>query len=191
LSREIKESSTFTIIILTISLLVFPGITMSRGQQQESSPSAQRSLTQQEAEVSQQVSNNTTHVPILNNIKLEVELVTEGLDFPTSMAFISNDGDMLISEKSGEVILFSNENKTKIPFVNFTVNEQSERGLLGVAVLANNMSNADTTATTTTASNNNETITTRDNSASNANGTTVTPTFAFFYLTEASRGKCI
>ena len=107
--------------MLTISLLVFPGITMSRGQQQESSPSVQRSLTEQEAEISQQVSNNTTLVPILNNSKLEVELVTEGLDFPTSMAFIGNHGDMLILEKSGEVILFSNENKTKIPFVNFTV----------------------------------------------------------------------
>jgi short subunit fatty acids transporter len=85
LSRKIKELSTFTIIILTISLLVFPGITMSRGQQQESSPSVQRSLTEQEAEISQQVSNNTTLVPILNNSKLEVELVTEGLDFPTSI----------------------------------------------------------------------------------------------------------
>ena len=159
---------------------------MSRGQQQESSPSAQRSLTEQEAEISQQVSNNTTLVPILNNSKLEVELVTEGLDFPTSMAFIGNHGDMLISEKSGEVILFINENKSKISLLNFTVNEQSERGLLGVAVLANNMSNADKTATTA-ASNNNKTITTRDNSASNANGTTITPTFAFFYLTEASK----
>jgi aldose sugar dehydrogenase len=189
LSRKVKELfafAIFTTIILAISLSVFPGISMGRGQQQESSPSVQQSLTQQAAEISQQqqVSNTTALVPMLNNSKLEVELVTEGLDFPTSMAFIGNDGDMLISEKSGEVILFINENKTKIPFVNFTVNQQSERGLLGVAVLANNTSNADTT--TTTASNNNETITTKDNSARGASGTT-TPTFVFFYLTEASK----
>jgi aldose sugar dehydrogenase len=158
---------------------------MGRGQQQESSPSVQQSLTQQAVEISQQqqVSNTTALVPMLNNSKLEVELVTEGLDFPTSMASIGNDGNMLISEKSGEVILFINENKTKIPFVNFTVNPQSERGLLGVAVLANNTSNADTT---TTASNNNETITTKDNSTRGATETT-TPTFVFFYLTEASK----
>jgi aldose sugar dehydrogenase len=157
---------------------------MGRGQQQESSPSVQQSLTQQAVEISQQqqVSNTTALVPMLNNSKLEVELVTEGLDFPTSMASIGNDGNMLISEKSGEVILFINENKTKIPFVNFTVNAQSERGLLGVAVLANNTSNADTT----TASNNNETITTKDNSTRGATETT-TPTFVFFYLTEASK----
>src|SRR5688572_2093357 len=162
---------------------------MSRGQQQESSPSVQRSLTEQEAEISQQVSSNTTLVPILNNSDLEVELVTEGFESPTSMAFIGNHGDMLILEKGGEVILFSKENKTKISLLNFTVNKQSERGLLGVAVLANNMSNADKTATTA-ASNNNKTITTRDNSASNANGTTtITPTSVFFYLTEASKGN--
>jgi aldose sugar dehydrogenase len=96
---------------------------------------------------------------------------------------------MLILEKSGEVILFINENKSKISLLNFTVNEQSERGLLGVAVLANNMSNADKTATTA-ASNNNKTITTRDNSTSNATGTTtITPTSVFFYLTEASKGN--
>src|SRR5688572_28833681 len=116
LSRKIKELSTFTIIILTISLLVYLGITMSRGQQQESSPSVQRSLIEQEAEISQQVSNNTTLVPNLNNSKLEVELVTEGFKYPTSMAFIGNHGDMLILEKGGEVILFSKENKTKIPY---------------------------------------------------------------------------
>jgi aldose sugar dehydrogenase len=187
LSRKVKELfafAIFTTIILAISLSVFPGITMGRGQQQESSPSVQQSLTQQAAEISQQqVSNTTALVPMLNNSKLEVELVTEGLKSPTSMAFIGNDGDMLISEKSGEVILFINENKTKIPFVNFAVNQQSERGLLGVAVLTNNTSNADTT---TTASNNNETITTKDNSARGATGTT-TPTFVFFYLTEASK----
>jgi glucose/arabinose dehydrogenase len=187
LSRKVKELFAFTIfttIILAISLSVFPGITMGRGQQQESSPSVQQSLTQQAVEISQQqqVSNTTALVPMLNNSKLEVELVTEGLDFPTSMASIGNDGNMLISEKSGEVILFINENKTKIPFVNFTVNAQSERGLLGVAVLANNTSNADTT----TASNNNETITTKDNSTRGATETT-TPTFVFFYLTEASK----
>ena len=187
MSRKVKELFAFTIfttIILAISLSVFPGITMGRGQQQESSPSVQQSLTQQAVEISQQqqVSNTTALVPMLNNSKLEVELVTEGLDFPTSMASIGNDGNMLISEKSGEVILFINENKTKIPFVNFTVNAQSERGLLGVAVLANNTSNADTT----TASNNNETITTKDNSTRGATETT-TPTFVFFYLTEASK----
>ena len=187
LSRKIKELFLFTIITLAISLSVFPGITMGRGQPQDPSPSVQQSLIQQAAGTSQQqVSNTTALVPMLNNSKLEVELVTEGLDFPTSMAFIGDHGDLLISEKTGGVIFFSNETKTKIPFVNFTINQQSERGLLGVAVLANNISDADTTATTTAASNNNQTITTKDNSARGASRTTTTPTFVFFYLTEAS-----
>ena len=169
----------FLALIITLCILVSPSIFISR-MQQEDPPLIQQLWPKQTAVLSQQPeasdnnnnNNNNIPAPTLEDSDLEVELVTDGLESPTSMAFIGNHGDMLILEKGGEVILFSNENKTKIPFVNFTVNEQSERGLLGVAVLANNMSNADKTATTAASNNNNKTITTRDNSASNANGTT-------------------
>src|SRR5215208_7810483 len=165
----------FLIILISVWLLVFLTTAISRAKQQEEEEeeedpfSTQQLLPYQTAILSQQseASNNITPAPILKDSDLEVELVTEGLKSPTSMAFIGNQGDMLISEKSGEVILFLSENKSKITLLNFTVNDQTERGLLGVAVLANNISNADTT---TTASNNNETITTKDNSARGATG---------------------
>jgi glucose/arabinose dehydrogenase len=176
---------------------------MSRGQQQEQkpSPSAQQSLPRQPGGLSQEQgpsNNNTiTSVPVLNNSKLQVELVTGGLASPTSIAFIGNQGDILILQKNGKVILFSNENKTKTTLLNFTVNEKSERGLLGVAVLDNNMSIADTSTTTTTtaaARNNNEsTVTTKYNDVINTTtivpplSSSTPPTFVFFYLTEASK----
>jgi glucose/arabinose dehydrogenase len=177
-----KESFVFGIIImLVVSLLVFPSITMSRGQQQQQleeplPPSAQQSLPEQPGGLSQEQeasSNTTTTVPVLNDSRLKVELVIQGLDSPTSMAFIGNRGDMLILEKSGKVILFSNENKTKVSLLNFTVNEASERGLLGLAVV-NNISKADTTTTTAT-------IAQPPQSS--------TPTYVFFYLTEAIEGN--
>jgi glucose/arabinose dehydrogenase len=80
------------------------------------------------------------------------------------MAFIGNHGDMLILEKSGEVILFTNENKSKITLLNLTVDDRNERGLLGVAVLNNNIEDSYTTASPSSI-----------------------PTFVFFYLTEASK----
>ena len=148
---------------------------MSRGQQQQLEeplpPSAQQSLPEQPGGLSQEqeASNNTiTSVPIVNDSKLEVQLVDQGLDFPTSMAFIGNHGDMLILEKSGKVVLFSNETKTRVSLLNFTVNEASERGLLGVAVLNNNISKADTTT---------------------ISPSSLTPTYVFFYLTEAIEGN--
>jgi aldose sugar dehydrogenase len=165
-----EELFAFIIILLSLSLLVFPSAMTSRGQQQQQQqelPSAQQSLPQQQQgglSQEQEGSNSNTSARIVNNINLEVELVTEGLESPTSMAFIGNHGDMLILEKGGVVILFSNESKTKIPLLNFTVDEENERGLLGVAVLNNNISESDTTTIAPPSP---------------------TPTYVFFYLTEA------
>jgi glucose/arabinose dehydrogenase len=159
---------------------------ISRVQQQD--PLLIQLLPKQIAVLSQQpeASDSNTPAPTLDDSDLEVELVTEGLESPTSMAFIGNHGDMLILEKSGEVILFTTENMSKISLLNLTVNDQNERGLLGVAVL-NNMLDLYTIA----ANSNDQTMTARDNN-SISNVTTAlpsssTPTLVFFYLTEASK----
>lgn len=187
-----RELFVFLAVLISLWLLVFPSITIGRVQQQQQDPSIiQQLLPKQTAVLSQQpeASDNNTPTPTLDDSDLEVELVTEGLESPTSIAFIGNHGDMLILEKSGEVILFINENKSKITLLNFTVNDQNERGLLGVAVLNNNnMSDLDTTAIA--ARSNYQTLTTRDNN-STSNATTKSassiPTFVFFYLTEGDK----
>jgi glucose/arabinose dehydrogenase len=138
-------------------------------QQQEEDPSLIQQLLPKQTEVlSQQPEasdNNNIPASTLDDSDLEVELVTEGLESPTSMAFIGNHGDMLILEKSGEVILFTNENKSKITLLNLTVDDRNERGLLGMAVLNNNIEDSYTTASSSSS----------------------IPTFVFFYLTEASK----
>jgi aldose sugar dehydrogenase len=157
---------------MSLWLLVFPSITISRVQQQQQQQQQDPSLIQQllpkQTEVlSQQPEasdNNNIPASTLDDSDLEVELVTEGLESPTSMAFIGNHGDMLILEKSGEVILFTNENKSKITLLNLTVDDRNERGLLGMAVLNNNIEDSYTTASPSSI-----------------------PTFVFFYLTEASK----
>ena len=180
----------FLVILIDVGLLVFPIVTISRVQQQDPASAQQQLLPQQTVVLSPQseASDNNTPVTILDDSDLEVELVTEGFESPTSMAFIGNHGDMLILEKSGEVILFINENKSKISLLNFTVNDQTERGLLGVDVL-DNMSDLHTTAIAEARSNNQATIPTGGNSINNASTTSPpsTSTFAFFYLTEASK----
>jgi aldose sugar dehydrogenase len=180
----------FLVILIDVWLLVFPSVTISRLQQQDPASAQQQLLPQQTVVLSPQseASDNNTPVTILDDSDLEVELVTEGFESPTSMAFIGNHGDMLILEKSGEVILFINENKSKISLLNFTVNDQTERGLLGVDVL-DNMADLHTTAIAEARSNNQATIPTGGNSINNASTTSPPPTstFAFFYLTEASK----
>lgn len=180
----------FLVILIDVWLLVFPSVIISRVQQQDPASAQQQLLPQQTVVLSPQseASDNITPVTILDDSDLEVELVTEGFESPTSMAFIGNHGDMLILEKSGEVILFINENKSKISLLNFTVNDQTERGLLGVDVL-DNMADLHTTAIAEARSNNQATIPTGGNSINNVSTTSPPPTstFAFFYLTEASK----
>jgi aldose sugar dehydrogenase len=180
----------FLVILIDVWLLVFPSVTISRVQQQDPASAQQQLLPQQTVVLSPQseASDNNTPVTILDDSDLEVELVTEGFESPTSMAFIGSHGDMLILEKSGEVILFIYENKSKISLLNFTVNDQTERGLLGVDVL-DNMADLHTTAIAEARSNNQATILTGGNSINNASTTSPPPTstFAFFYLTEASK----
>jgi aldose sugar dehydrogenase len=180
----------FLALLITLWLLVFPRITIDRAQQQDPLLIQQQLLPKQTSVLSQQLEasdDNNPPAPILDDSDLEAELVTEGLESPTSMAFIGNHGDMLILEKSGEVILFTSENMSKISLLNLTVNDQNERGLLGVAVL-NNMLDLYTTAIA--ASSNDQTIIMRDNNIiSNVTAPlpSSTPTFVFFYFTEASK----
>ena len=120
------------IILSCVYLLIFPAVTIIREQHQDPSP-AQRLLRHQIEVLSLQseTSENNSPGPIIDGEDLDIELVTEGLQSPTSMTFIGNQGDMIILEKSGEVIHFMNENKTKTSLLNFSaVDDRNERRLL-------------------------------------------------------------
>jgi hypothetical protein len=69
----------------------------------------------------------------LSNLKLKLDLVTSGLDFPTTMAFLGPD-DFLILEKSGTVKQVIDGHIIAKPLLHVDVNEKDERGLLGIAI---------------------------------------------------------
>ncbi|MGZ5486027.1 MAG: PQQ-dependent sugar dehydrogenase, partial [Nitrososphaeraceae archaeon] len=77
---------------------------------------------------------------------LKLELVTSGLDFPTTMAFLAPD-DFLILEKSGTVKRVTDDQIVDKPLLHVDVNEKDERGLLGIAV--NDMKGINGTSTDT------------------------------------------
>jgi glucose/arabinose dehydrogenase len=71
---------------------------------------------------------------------MEIETVAEGLSLPTSMEFVG-DGNILVLEKDhGTVRLVSSSNRTleKEPVLKLEVENEAERGLLGVAFLNDN-----------------------------------------------------
>jgi len=64
---------------------------------------------------------------------LNVESFVEGLNSPTSMAFLDSNNIMVL-EKDGLVRLISNGQLQSQPVLEIPVDSQSERGLLGIAV---------------------------------------------------------
>ncbi|MDN5846393.1 MAG: PQQ-dependent sugar dehydrogenase [Candidatus Nitrosocosmicus sp.] len=84
------------------------------------------------------------HLPIafaqsVNDQSLNVESFVEGLNSPTSMAFLDSNNIMVL-EKDGLVRLVSNGQLQPQPVLEIPVDSQSERGLLGIAVEKNTSS---------------------------------------------------
>ena len=71
---------------------------------------------------------------ITKDPNLKVETVVTGLSSPTSLAFIDNN-NILVLEKGGQVRLVSNGVLQSRPILQVSVATESERGLLGIAIL--------------------------------------------------------
>jgi aldose sugar dehydrogenase len=76
-------------------------------------------------------------IPKLRDSNLNIELVTNGIESPTGMAFLG-PGDILVLEQAkGTVQRIVNGQMLEEPILDVSVNAEDERGLLGVAVSKN------------------------------------------------------
>ena len=77
-------------------------------------------------------------LPQIFDINLKADIVFQGLDFPTSFAFLGPD-DMLVLEKnSGQVRRIVNGSLLPESLLSVNVSKESERGMLGIATARNN-----------------------------------------------------
>ena len=74
-------------------------------------------------------------LPSVKDNSLKVEQVTNGLSFPTSMAFIDNNNILVLEKNTGHVRLISNGIMQNQPVLKVRVNSENELGLLGIAIL--------------------------------------------------------
>jgi len=118
--------------------------------------------------------------PTINDPNLAVETVYQGLNLPTSMAFLEPD-DILVLEKSqGTVQRIVNGKMLPEPLLQVDVTSKDERGLLGIAIASNekedgeNIEQKESSGTMTTA----QTTTIQDESSH-------FPTYVFLFFTEA------
>jgi glucose/arabinose dehydrogenase len=109
------------------------------------------------------------------NNNLKISLFAEGLSFPTSMEFVDNN-TIIALEKNGDVRLISNGKIQKDPILSVDVDNEAERGLLGIATLKNNTITGNVNLT-----GNNTTNFTSRNSESNPGDSNYS---VFLYFTE-------
>ena len=68
---------------------------------------------------------------------LKLELVTSGLDFPTTMAFLGPDDFLILEKNTGNVKRVVNGKLLEKPLLHVNTSIKDERGLLGIAVSEN------------------------------------------------------
>jgi aldose sugar dehydrogenase len=138
-------------------------------------------------------SNNTQELPVINetaaatkiNKDIIFEPIFEGINFPTSMAFLDPD-DILILEKSkGTVKRFVNGSLINEPLLDVNVAYRGERGMLGIAVARDFQGNgssiiSDNDDLSTNGTKRAGPITNFEQSSSN-----LTKTYVFLYFTES------
>jgi glucose/arabinose dehydrogenase len=71
---------------------------------------------------------------IKNNPSLKVEEVLDGLDFPTSMAFLGPDDILVLEKNDGTVRRILNGVLLEEPLLNVNVANEGERGMLGITI---------------------------------------------------------
>lgn len=74
----------------------------------------------------------------INDPNLRAELISGGMSFPTSMAFLDNN-NILVLEKEGTVRLITNGVMQDSPVLQVTTDSKNERGLLGIAISGSNV----------------------------------------------------
>lgn len=93
--------------------------------------------------------NNTFQVlpdpspPSISDPNIRVEKVLTGLELPTSMSFMDSDDIIITQKDNGRVRLVSNGVLQTQPILQVPVVNNSERGLLGVAIANATSSNSD------------------------------------------------
>ena len=79
---------------------------------------------------------------ILYDPNLKIELVTSGLDFPTTMAFLGPDDFLILEKNTGNVKRVINGTIIEKPLLHVNTSTKDERGLLGIAVSKKNNKNS-------------------------------------------------
>ncbi|HZD83462.1 MAG TPA: PQQ-dependent sugar dehydrogenase, partial [Nitrososphaeraceae archaeon] len=80
-------------------------------------------------------------LPTINDPQLKVEVVSQGLAFPSSMAFLGPNDILVLEKNTGLVKRIVNGTMLPEPLLDVNVSHQAERGMLGIAVAPKHQNN--------------------------------------------------
>jgi aldose sugar dehydrogenase len=83
--------------------------------------------------------------PVINDPNLRAELVFQGLQNPTSMAFLGPNDILVLEKDQGTVQRIVNGNMLGQPILSANVATEGERGMLGIAIAKHTAANGTTT----------------------------------------------
>src|SRR5215216_6391058 len=72
--------------------------------------------------------------PVMHDDEMTVQVVFEGLKFPTSMAFLGPDDILVLEKNEGTVKRIVNGEMLSEPLLKVDVSTLSERGMLGIVI---------------------------------------------------------
>lgn len=72
--------------------------------------------------------------PVVHDSNLKVELIVEGLKYPTTMDFVKSDDILVLEKDKGTVRRIVNEELLEQPLLDLNVATQYDRGMIGIAV---------------------------------------------------------
>jgi glucose/arabinose dehydrogenase len=75
--------------------------------------------------------------PIINDPDLKIEVVVEGLELPTTMAFLGDNDFLVLEKETGSVMRIINGTLPDKPLLDLNVATEIDRGLLGVSSARN------------------------------------------------------
>ena len=75
--------------------------------------------------------------PLVHDFNLKVELVYEGLEYPTNMAFLVSNDILVLEKNKGTIQRIIDGQMLDQPILDIAVANENERGLLGLAISKN------------------------------------------------------
>ncbi|HEU5120102.1 MAG TPA: PQQ-dependent sugar dehydrogenase, partial [Candidatus Nitrosocosmicus sp.] len=120
---KIASFITYLIFSLIVLIVLNPGNTYSYGQSSEKVPVV-------------------PVVPTVYDQNLQIELVADGFNFPTTMEFLGPNDFLILEKDTGLVKRVINGKTIETPLLQIEVSKKDERGLLGVAVSERKTSNS-------------------------------------------------